>query len=114
MTTTEAKAYWEKRGNVAWLYLNDPATRNSLGSAVAEAVAKGEIELGLTFLSEFVANPGVTIVGPFPSAIQSPTLYTAGLAKESANPDAARAFIAYVTSPNASAKLKALGVAPAH
>jgi molybdate transport system substrate-binding protein len=89
-------------------------TVKPVGAAVAEAVAKGEIELGLTFLSEFVANPGVTIVGPFPSAIQSPTLYTAGLAKESANPDAARAFIAYVTSPNASAKLKALGVAPAH
>ena len=45
MTTTEAKAYWEKRGNVAWLYLNDPATRNSLGSAVAEAVVKCVAEI---------------------------------------------------------------------
>lgn len=46
MTTNTQFAYWEKRDNVAWLYLNDPATRNSLGSAVAEAVVRciAEIE----------------------------------------------------------------------
>lgn len=46
MTDQTAAAYWEKRDNVAWLFLNDPATRNALGSAVAEAVVKciAEIE----------------------------------------------------------------------
>ncbi len=46
MTNQTAAAYWEKRDNVAWLFLNDPASRNALGSAVAEAVVKciAEIE----------------------------------------------------------------------
>ena len=84
-----------------------------VGADVADAVAKGEVELGLTFLSELVANPGVAIIGPFPDAIQNPTLYTAGVAAESSHKAEARAFIAFVTSPAARAKLKALGVDPA-
>lgn len=40
MTNQTAVAYWEKRDNVAWLFLNDPPTRNALGSAVAEAVVR--------------------------------------------------------------------------
>jgi len=84
-----------------------------VGAEVAAAVAKGEIELGLTFLSEFVSNSGVNIVGPFPDAIQNPTLYTAGVAKESANPDVARAFVAYVTRKEAASALKSSGVDPA-
>jgi len=39
------KAFWEKEGAVAWVYLNDPGTRNSLGSAVAEAVVKTIAEI---------------------------------------------------------------------
>lgn len=84
-----------------------------VGADVADAVAKGEVELGLTFLSELVANQGVAIVGPFPDAIQNPTLYTAGVAAESTYKAEARAFIAFVTTPTARAKLKALGVDPA-
>ena len=83
-----------------------------VGAEVANAVAKGEVELGLTFLSELVANPGVMIVGPFPQAIQNPTLYTAGVAAESMNRREARAFITFVTSPAARTKLAALGVEP--
>ena len=88
-------------------------TVKPIGAQVADAVAKGEIELGLTFLSELVPNKGVTLVGPFPDAIQNPTLYTAGVMSETANGDAARAFVAFITSAAAASALKAAGVAPA-
>jgi molybdate transport system substrate-binding protein len=88
------------------------ASVKPIGAEVADAVAKGEIELGLTFLSELVPNKGVKIVGPFPNAIQNPTLYTAGVMSDSANGDAARAFLAFITSPAAAAVLNAAGVAP--
>ena len=98
------------------LGIADEAKRKTMvkpvGAEVANAVAKGEVELGLTFISEFVSNAGVTIVGPFPDAIQNPTLYTAGVAAESANPEAARAFVTFVTRRESAAKLKALGVEP--
>lgn len=89
-------------------------TVKPVGAAVADAVAKGEIELGLTFMSEFVSNDGVTIVGPFPQAVQNPTLYTAGVAIESNNKEAARAFVAYITNRDQSAKLLRAGVDPVH
>ncbi|MSP95331.1 MAG: extracellular solute-binding protein [Alphaproteobacteria bacterium] len=89
-------------------------TVKPVGKAVADAVVSGEIELGLTFMSEFKANDGVTIVGPFPGNTQNPTLYTAGVASESANKDAARAFVAYTTSRDQSVLLLRAGVDPVH
>ena len=88
-------------------------TVKPIGAQVADAVAKGDIELGLTFLSELVPNKGVTVVGPFPNAIQNPTLYTAGVMSDSANADAARALVAFITSAAAAPVLQAAGVAPA-
>ena len=49
----------------------------------------------------------------FPEALQKPQLYSIGVFAESANADVARAFIAFVTSPAARAKLTAAGVVPA-
>ncbi len=89
------------------------ASVKPIGAQVAAAVASGDIELGLTFLSELVPNRGVKIVGPFPDPIQNPTLYTAGVMSDSANAQAARAFVAFITSPAAGAALEAAGVAPA-
>jgi molybdate transport system substrate-binding protein len=89
------------------------ATVKPIGAQVADAVAKGEIELGLTFLSELVPNKEITLAGPFPDAIQNPTLYTAAVSSGSANAQAARAFVAYIASAEAAGTLKAAGVAPA-
>lgn len=88
------------------------ASVRPIGAQVAEAVAKGDIELGLTFMSELVPNKDITLVGPFPDAIQNPTLYTAAVAAGAANMEAARAFVAYITGPQSIATLKAAGVAP--
>jgi molybdate transport system substrate-binding protein len=83
-----------------------------IGLDVTNAVAKGEVELALTFISEMVSNKGVRVVGPFPEAIQSPTLYTGAVSSTSANAAAARAYLAFLTTPEARAKLKAAGVDP--
>jgi molybdate transport system substrate-binding protein len=83
-----------------------------MGYLVGEAVANGEADLGLSFMSEFVANPKLTVV-PFPDALQKPQLYTAGVFASSANAAAARELIAFITSAAARAKLSAAGVVPA-
>jgi molybdate transport system substrate-binding protein len=88
---------------------NKKAALKPMGVLVGEAVAKGEAELGLSFASEFVANKTLKVV-MFPDAIQKPQLYTAGVFAGSPSADAARAFIAFVISPAARAKLKAAGV----
>jgi molybdate transport system substrate-binding protein len=87
------------------------ASLKPMGVMVGVAVEKGEAELGLSFMSEFVADKNLKVVA-FPDALQKPQLYTAGVFAGSPNADAARAFIAFVTRPEARAKLKAAGVDP--
>jgi molybdate transport system substrate-binding protein len=88
------------------------AALKPMGVLVGEAVAKGEAELGLSFVSEFVADKSLKIA-MFPQALQKPQLYMAGVYSGTPNAEAARAFIAFVTSPAARTKLKAAGVEPA-
>jgi molybdate transport system substrate-binding protein len=88
------------------------ASLKPMGYLVGEAVAAGEAELGLSFVSEFVANPMLKVV-PFPAALQKPQLYTAGVFAGSAYEAIARELLAFLTSAEARAKLAAAGVVPA-
>jgi molybdate transport system substrate-binding protein len=88
------------------------ASLKPMGVQVGEAVEKGEVELGLSFMSEFLADPNLKVVA-FPPALQKPQMYTAGVFAGTPNADASRAFIAFVTRPEARAKLIAAGVLPA-
>ena len=80
------------------------------GSEVADAVAKRDAEIGISFIAELAPNRGVKIAGPLPDAIQSPTDYVAGVTTVSANAEAARAFIRALTSPSGGAVFKAAGL----
>jgi molybdate transport system substrate-binding protein len=88
------------------------ASLKPMGAMVGEAVEKGEAELGLSFMSEFIADKNLKVVA-FPAALQKPQLYTAGVFTGTPKAEAARAFIAFVTRPEARAELKAAGVEPA-
>ena len=80
------------------------------GSEVADAVAKGDAELGISFIAELAPNKGVKVAGPLPDAIQSPTDYVAAITTVSANPAAARGFIQAMTSPSGATVFKAAGL----
>lgn len=66
------------------------------------AQSRGLLEMGITQITEILANPGVAYAGPLPAALQVRTVYSAGLAAHAAEPGAAREFIARLT--NAAAK----------
>ena len=82
------------------------------GSLVADAVATGAAELGITFTSELQPNPGVKVVGIIPAAIQLPTIYTAAILTGSSNTEAARAFLNVLASAEGAAVLKRAGLEP--
>ena len=87
-------------------------TRAQTGPAqLVEAVAKGEAELGV-FLQNVLTAPGLDVVGPFPAELQQEVVFTAAPAANAREPDAARAFIAYLTTPDAKAVFKAKGMNP--
>jgi molybdate transport system substrate-binding protein len=88
------------------------ASLKPMGYLVGEAVAAGEAELGLSFISEFMANKELKVIR-FPAELQKPQLYTAGVFAGTSNLEPARAFIAFITSPDVREKLRAAGVEPA-
>jgi len=73
------------------------------------AVARGDVEIGFNQMSEILAVPEVDLVGPLPGAIQNDTHFAAAVVAASRQPDAAREFIAFVTSPAASTVLRKKG-----
>ena len=82
------------------------------GAEVAAAVAKGDAELGISFIAELAPNKGVKVAGPLPGEIQLPTNYAAAIPAGSSNADAARAFIQAMVSPAGTAVFKAAGLEP--
>ena len=78
----------------------------------AEPVARGEAELAVQQVSELMAVPGITIVGPLPMSLQTPTIFTAAiLTKSTAVAEAAR-LITTLASPEAVKALVAAGLLP--
>ena len=83
------------------------------GVPVATLVANGEADLGFQQLSEFISQPGVEVVGPLPPEIQAVTVFSAGVASKSADPEAAHAFVAFMTSAETAGAKRRYGMEPA-
>ena len=80
---------------------------------VSELVAKGEVELGMTVITQILTTPGVDLVGPLPPEVQSHVTFVAGVSARSAAAGAARQLIEFLTRPAAIAVITAQGMEPA-
>jgi molybdate transport system substrate-binding protein len=107
-----------------WIYLRDLLQRLGIAEAmrpklkmiqtdVAAAVERGEVDLGITQISEILPYRGVELVGPFPRDIQLITAYAAAVSSKAKEPEAARAFIRILTASSAASLFKAKGLDPA-
>jgi molybdate transport system substrate-binding protein len=68
---------------------------------VGAVVARGEAEIGFQQVSELLPVPGIDYVGPLPPEVQRVTVFSAGVAAASKNPDAARVVVGFLASPKA-------------
>ncbi len=82
------------------------------GTPVGTLVARGDADLGFQQLSEFLDVDGIDVLGALPPEIQTMTVFTAGVGARSPQPEAARAFIAHLTSPQTAAAKRQLGMEP--
>lgn len=81
--------------------------------AAAEAVARGEAEIGLTQISEILPVAGASLAGPLPGELQVFTQFRAAAATSSSAPALARGLIAVITSPSSAGTITASGMQPA-
>jgi molybdate transport system substrate-binding protein len=79
---------------------------------VAGVVARGEAEIGFQQFSEMLPIPGLDIVGPLPPELQKVTLFSAGIASVSKEPDAGKALIKFLASPAARDAIVKSGLEP--
>ena len=79
---------------------------------VGEIVAHGDAEIGFQQISELKPVAGIDIVGPLPEALQKITVFSAGIASVSREPDAGKALINFLVSPAARAEIVKSGMDP--
>ncbi len=83
------------------------------GVPVGTLVANGDVELGFQQRSELIHLPGITLVGDLPPAIRIDTVFAAGICTACAQPEAARALLAFMASPEAADAKRRQGMEPA-
>jgi molybdate transport system substrate-binding protein len=77
---------------------------------VSVLVATGEAEIGLQQLSELMSNPNVEVIGLLPDSLQQITINAAGITSVAKEPEAARALIRHLATPEALAIYKGKGL----
>jgi molybdate transport system substrate-binding protein len=83
------------------------------GGDVAECVARGDADIGITFISEILRIAGVRVAGPLPDAYGNDTTYCAAIPLKGHVPEQARALIDALVQPRSRAAWTSSGFAPA-
>jgi molybdate transport system substrate-binding protein len=82
------------------------------GAGAMQMLAAGEVEIGLTFISEMVGQKGIVLVGPLPRDISTPTGFVAFVGAQSKAPKAAAALVKFLASPQAARVYRSTGMSP--
>jgi molybdate transport system substrate-binding protein len=86
--------------------------QTATGVFVGSIIASGEVEIGFQQVSELGQYPGVDFVGPLPSDVQELTVFSSGITRNAKQADAARAWVRYLTGPEAAQAFTRRGLQP--
>lgn len=88
-----------------------PKLRPMPADTIAQAVPTGQAEM-IVVTIPIIMVPGAELVGPVPSELQFYNSFAAGVGAGAKEPEAAKALIRFLTSPQAVPVLKAKGMEP--
>ena len=80
------------------------------GTNVPRVLSEGKGDLGFTQAPQFLGVKGIAYIGPLPPEIQDVTVFSAGLMREVASPEEAKALLRYLTSSESARVLKRYGL----
>lgn len=108
---TYAKQHLEKVG--LWTPLAEKFTPVDSVRAALAAVESGNVEAGFVYRTDALASKKVRVAVEIPSAEGPRIVYPVAALQESKQPDAARAFVAWLAGPEAQALFARQGFLPA-
>src|SRR6266849_3499794 len=82
------------------------------GEPVANVVARGEAEIGFQQVGELIRVAGVTFVGTIPAELQPGFSFAGAITSATQQPDAARALLRFLASPEAASTILKAGLTP--
>jgi molybdate transport system substrate-binding protein len=82
------------------------------GAGAMKMLADGQVDIGLTFVSEIITEKGVEVVGPLPESISTPTRLSGFIGSKAKDKEAAQALLSYLSGPEAAAVYKERGMVP--
>jgi molybdate transport system substrate-binding protein len=82
------------------------------GAPAAQMVADGEAAIALNQVAEFMPVKGIEFVTPLPPSLTRQVIMSGALLPGARQPDAARAWLNFLASPEAAAALRAHGMEP--
>jgi molybdate transport system substrate-binding protein len=91
-----------------------PRTKFINGLPVAEAVAKGEVEIGLQQINVIIPVEGADYIGPLPKELQDTVRFSGGVLTVSKQKELARAFLNFIASADAGPLLRRSAMEPWH
>jgi molybdate transport system substrate-binding protein len=88
-----------------------PKVKRMQGVTLMQLLTRGEIDYAITFNSE-IDDPDADVVGQLPRDISTPTSLVGFVSAHAKAPEAAKAFLAYISGSEAVAGYKACGMTP--
>jgi molybdate transport system substrate-binding protein len=82
------------------------------GAGAMKMLAEKQVDVGLTFVSEIITEPGVEVVGPLPETVSTPTRLSGFIGAKAKDPKAAKELLDYLSSAEAAKVYKERGMVP--
>ena len=77
------------------------------GGQNQRAVAAGEVEYGISIVSDGIGRSGVELLGVLPQEIQNWTVFVGGVSLDASDVPATRSFLKFLVSPETNPVMKA-------